>query len=209
MPPGRFGPSKPIVEDVVTGALSYRKLLIGSRVLGRRFEAMTRPGEAVGVLLPNANGVVLSLLGLASAGRVAAMMNYTAGPASVTAAVKTADIRTVVSSKAFVEKAGIADIIEAIGERRREARLAGRHTRQRRHVREARRSAAVALCAAPAGGRRSPPSSCSPRGRKARRRPSCSPTGACSPTSCRPRHAFPSRRPTGCSTCCRCSIPSA
>jgi acyl-[acyl-carrier-protein]-phospholipid O-acyltransferase/long-chain-fatty-acid--[acyl-carrier-protein] ligase len=110
----RFGPSKTIVEDVVTGALSYRKLLIGSRVLGRRFEAMTRPGEAVGVLLPNANGVVLSLLGLASAGRIAAMMNYTAGPASGTAAVKTAAIRTVVSSRAFVEKAGIADIIEAI-----------------------------------------------------------------------------------------------
>jgi acyl-[acyl-carrier-protein]-phospholipid O-acyltransferase/long-chain-fatty-acid--[acyl-carrier-protein] ligase len=109
-----FGPSKPIVEDVVSGKLSYRKLLIGSRVLGRRFEAMTKPGEAVGVLLPNANGVVLSLLGLASAGRIAAMMNYTAGPASVTAAVKTADIRTVVSSKAFVEKAGLADIIEAV-----------------------------------------------------------------------------------------------
>jgi acyl-[acyl-carrier-protein]-phospholipid O-acyltransferase / long-chain-fatty-acid--[acyl-carrier-protein] ligase len=111
---GRFGPSKPIVEDVVTGVLSYRKLLIGSRVLGRRFEAMTLPGEAVGVLLPNANGVALSLLGLASAGRIAAMMNYTAGPASVTAAVKTAAIKIVVSSKAFVEKAGLADIIEAV-----------------------------------------------------------------------------------------------
>jgi acyl-[acyl-carrier-protein]-phospholipid O-acyltransferase/long-chain-fatty-acid--[acyl-carrier-protein] ligase len=109
-----FGRSKAIVEDVVSGALSYRKLLIGSRVLGRRFEAMTKPGEAVGILLPNANGVVLSLLGLASAGRIAAMMNYTAGPASVTAAVKTAAIRTVVSSKAFVEKAGLADIIEAV-----------------------------------------------------------------------------------------------
>ena len=99
----------------MTGALSYRKLLTGARVLGRRFEAMTAPDEAVGVLLPNTNGVVLSSLGLASAGRVAAMVNYTAGPASVTAAVRTADIRTVVSSKAFVEKAGIADIIEAIG----------------------------------------------------------------------------------------------
>ena len=111
---GRFGPSKTIVEDVVTGALSYRKLLTGARVLGRRFEAMTKPGEAVGVLLPNANGVVLSLLGLSSAGRVAAMINYTAGPANTTAAVKAAAVRTVVSSKAFVEKAGIADIIEAV-----------------------------------------------------------------------------------------------
>src|SRR5690606_6431287 len=109
-----FGASKPIVEDVVTGALSYRKLLTGARVLGRRFEAMSRPGEAVGLLLPNSNGVVLSLLGLASAGRVAAMMNYTAGPASVTAAVQTADIRTVVSSKAFIEKAGLADVVAAV-----------------------------------------------------------------------------------------------
>ncbi|HEY6633722.1 MAG TPA: AMP-binding protein [Rhizobiaceae bacterium] len=111
---GRFGASKTIVEDVVTGALSYRKLLIGARVLGRRFEAMTKPGEAVGVLLPNANGVVLSLLGLSSAGRIAAMMNYTAGPANATAAVTAAAIRTVVSSKAFVEKAGLADIIAAV-----------------------------------------------------------------------------------------------
>ena len=110
----RFGPSHPIVEDVVTGTLTYRKLFIGARVLGRRFAAMTEPGEAVGVLLPNANAVVLSLLGLLSAGRVAAMVNYTAGPASVTAAVRTATIRTVISSRAFVEKAGLADIIEAV-----------------------------------------------------------------------------------------------
>ncbi len=109
-----FGASKPIVEDVVTGALSYRKLLTGARVLGRRFEAMSQPGEAVGLLLPNSNGVVLSLLGLASAGRVAAMMNYTAGPACATAAVKTAAIRTVVSSKAFIEKAGLADVVDAV-----------------------------------------------------------------------------------------------
>ncbi len=81
--------------------------------------------------MPNANGVVLSLLGLASAGRVAAMINYTAGPASVTAAVRTAAIRTVVSSRAFVEKAGIADIIEAVEKGGAKLRLAGGHPRQR------------------------------------------------------------------------------
>jgi len=110
----RFGPSKPIIEDIVTGALSYRRMLIGAHVLGRRFAAITRPGEAVGVVLPNTNGVVLTLLGLASGDRVAAMMNYTAGPANVAAAVNAAAIRTVVSSRAFVEKAGIADEIAAI-----------------------------------------------------------------------------------------------
>ncbi|MET2827618.1 AMP-binding protein [Mesorhizobium shangrilense] len=110
----RVGASHPIIEDVISGALSYRKLFIGGRVLGRRFEAVTAPGEAVGVLLPNANGVVLTLLGLLSGGRVSAMINYTAGPASVTAAVRTAVIRTVVSSRAFVEKADLADIVTAV-----------------------------------------------------------------------------------------------
>ena len=110
----RVGPSHPIIEDVISGSLSYRKLFIGARVLGRRFKAVTAPGEAVGVLLPNANGVVLTFVGLISAARVAAMINYTAGPASVTAAIRTAVIRTVVSSRAFVEKAGIDDIIAAV-----------------------------------------------------------------------------------------------
>lgn len=110
----RVGASHTIIEDVISGALSYRKLFIGARILGRRFEAVTAPGEAVGVLLPNANGVVLTVLGLLSGGRVSAMINYTAGPASVTAAVRTAVIRTVVSSRAFVEKADLADIVTAV-----------------------------------------------------------------------------------------------
>ncbi|TKB31860.1 MAG: 2-acyl-glycerophospho-ethanolamine acyltransferase, partial [Mesorhizobium sp.] len=42
------------------------------------------------------------------------MINYTAGPASVTAAIRTAVIRTVVSSRAFVEKANLVDIVEAV-----------------------------------------------------------------------------------------------
>ena len=110
----RYGWSHPIIEDVVTGSLTYKRLFIGARVLGGRFAATTTPGEAVGILLPNANGVVLSLLGLTSAGRVAAMINYTAGPASVTAALRSALIRTVVSSRAFIDKAGLSDVVQAV-----------------------------------------------------------------------------------------------
>ncbi len=110
----RVGASHTIVEDVVSGALSYRQLFTGARVLGKRLSDGTAPGEAVGILLPNANGVVLSLLGLLSAGRVAAMMNYTAGPANVTSAIRTAVIRTVVSSRAFIEKADLGDIVRAV-----------------------------------------------------------------------------------------------
>jgi len=110
----RIGPSRPIIEDVIGGAMSYRKLFAGARALGRRFEQEGRTGEAVGLLLPNANGVVLSLVGLWSAGRAAALINYTAGPASVGAAVHTAAVRSVISSRTFIEKANLADIVEAV-----------------------------------------------------------------------------------------------
>ena len=86
------------------------------RLGGNRFEGLSAPGEAVGLLLPNSNGVAMSLIGLVGSGRVAAMLNYTAGPANVTAAVRTAVIRTVISSRAFVDKANLADIAAAIEE---------------------------------------------------------------------------------------------
>lgn len=68
-----YGPGRVILEDTVTGSLTYRRMLIGARVLGRRFLTMSKPGESMGVLLPNANGVVVTFLALQSAGRVAAM----------------------------------------------------------------------------------------------------------------------------------------
>ncbi|HTV71613.1 MAG TPA: AMP-binding protein [Rhizobiaceae bacterium] len=108
-----FGPRRIIVEDVVTGALSYRELFIAARVVGNRLASLSAPGEAVGLLLPSANGIAISLLGLLSASRVAAMINYTAGPANVTAAIRGCPIRTVVSSRAFVEKADLGAVIEA------------------------------------------------------------------------------------------------
>ncbi|WP_421852117.1 AMP-binding protein [Oricola sp.] len=109
-----YGPSRVILEDTVTGSLSYKRMLIGARVLGRRFAAMSRPGEAMGVLLPNANGVVVTFLALQSAGRVAAMLNYSAGPANVVSAINTARINTVLTSRAFIEKADLQPVIDAI-----------------------------------------------------------------------------------------------
>ena len=109
-----YGPSRIIVEDTVTGTLTYKRLLIGARVLGKRFAALSRKGEALGVLLPNANGAIVTFFALQSAGRVAAMLNYTAGPANVVSAVKTAKIRTVLSSKAFIEKAELQPVVDAL-----------------------------------------------------------------------------------------------
>lgn len=112
----RFGPSRTIVEDVVGGSMTYHKLLVAARVLAGRFSHIDQPGEAVGLMLPNTNGMAISFLALQSAGRVPAMINYTCGTANVSAAIRAATIRTVISSRAFVEKADLGAVVEAIGE---------------------------------------------------------------------------------------------
>jgi acyl-[acyl-carrier-protein]-phospholipid O-acyltransferase / long-chain-fatty-acid--[acyl-carrier-protein] ligase len=102
------------VEDPVTGALTYKRLLIGAAILGSKLMPMAAEGRAVGVMLPNANGAVVTLLGLMTAGRVPAMINFTAGAANILAACKAAQIDTILSSRVFVEKAKLTNLVAII-----------------------------------------------------------------------------------------------
>ena len=91
-------------------------------------------------MLPTANGAVVTLLGLMSAGRVPAMINFTSGAANILAACRAAELDTIVTSRAFVEKAGSAILLPSW--RRRSDRLSRRHPRDRHVRRQAPRSAA-------------------------------------------------------------------
>lgn len=90
----------------VSAALTYRRLFAGAALLARRFRARLAPdAERVGVLLPNVNATPVSLLAIWSLGKVPAILNYTAGPATLLACAQLAGLRQVVTSRAFVEKA--------------------------------------------------------------------------------------------------------
>lgn len=104
----------PIVEDPLGTKLSYKKLIVGAQVLGTKIAAMSAPGEAVGVLLPNSAGVAVTFFALQSIGRVAAMLNFSAGPANLISACRTAQIKTVLTSRAFIEKGRLGDLITAL-----------------------------------------------------------------------------------------------
>ena len=109
----RFGPGRMAIEDATGKRLSYRTLLAGARSFGARLAGTTQDGGTVGVLLPNSVEAVQCLLGLASAGRVAALVDGASGPAHVAAAVHLAAIRTVIASRRFVEKAGLVEAAQA------------------------------------------------------------------------------------------------
>jgi acyl-[acyl-carrier-protein]-phospholipid O-acyltransferase/long-chain-fatty-acid--[acyl-carrier-protein] ligase len=71
-------------------------------------------GEALGVMLPNANGVVVTVLGLMSAGRVPAMINFTAGATNILAGCRAAEVKTIVTSRVFVERGRLEPLIEKL-----------------------------------------------------------------------------------------------
>ncbi len=112
----RRGLKRVAVEDSLGGALTVRMFRIGVGVLARKIADISAHGEVVGLMLPNANGAAVTFMALQAAGRVAAMLNFTAGAHNLVAACQMAQIGLVLTSRAFVEKAELGTVAAAIGE---------------------------------------------------------------------------------------------
>ncbi len=104
-----FGRNRRLLEDVRQIEYSYNDLLKMALLLSRQVERMTAVGERVGLLLPNMAPTLGLLLGLTARRRIPAMLNYTAGLDALRAACTAAEIRTVLTSRAFVAQAKLAD----------------------------------------------------------------------------------------------------
>jgi acyl-[acyl-carrier-protein]-phospholipid O-acyltransferase/long-chain-fatty-acid--[acyl-carrier-protein] ligase len=100
----RYGAGVEIVEDTARTPMTLRRLVLGAAVLGRRLDAMTPPGERVGVMLPNANAALVTFFGLQAFGRVPALLNFSSGAEGMLAACRAAEVSTIVTSRAFVER---------------------------------------------------------------------------------------------------------
>lgn len=105
-----------VVEDIERRPWSYNTLLTRAAVVGRLVTEGTRPGEIVGVLLPNSSGTVAVLLGVQLFGRVPAMLNFTAGLGGLAAACATAPIARVYTSRRFVQAARLDEVVRRLGE---------------------------------------------------------------------------------------------
>jgi acyl-[acyl-carrier-protein]-phospholipid O-acyltransferase / long-chain-fatty-acid--[acyl-carrier-protein] ligase len=105
------GPGWPAIEDPVSGELTYRRLLQAVAILGAKLMPLALEGRALGIMLPTSNGAVVTLFAVMSAGRVPAMINFTSGAANILAACRAAEIDTVLTSRAFVEKGRLENLV--------------------------------------------------------------------------------------------------
>lgn len=108
------GSKTEIVEDADGQTLSYQRLILGSWVLGDKLIQGTRPGDAIGVLLPNVAGLVVTLFGLNAHRRTAALLNFTAGLRNLKAAVQTAPLCRIITSRRFITAAGLEDVVAGL-----------------------------------------------------------------------------------------------
>ncbi|MDG1438527.1 MAG: AMP-binding protein, partial [Emcibacteraceae bacterium] len=105
-----------VLEDVERAPFNYKKLILGSFVIGRKIAAMTERGERVGLMLPNAVGAVVVFFACLAYGRVPAMLNFSTGSGNMVAALKAAEIRTILTSKRFIDLGGLEETVEILSE---------------------------------------------------------------------------------------------
>ncbi|NNM01441.1 MAG: AMP-binding protein, partial [Gammaproteobacteria bacterium] len=110
----RHGYSRLVLEDAQQNRLTFRQLISRCFMLGGVMAKKTAPGDRVGVLLPNSVACAVSLFALQAYGRVAAMLNFTAGPQGLRVACETGQIKTVYTSRRFVEMGELDAVIDAL-----------------------------------------------------------------------------------------------
>ena len=109
-----FGAGYRLVEDVRLQEESFGSMLRMALGLARLLSADTRVGENVGILTPNAAPTLGLVLGLTATGRIPAMLNYTAGRERLRAACTVACIRNIVTSRAFLERARLTQLVSEL-----------------------------------------------------------------------------------------------
>ena len=104
------------IADAQGTQLGLKKLVLAARVLGYQLDQTLVNQKQVGVMLPNVAGVVATFFALQAYGRIPAMLNFTSGEAALISACRTAQVQSVLTSRKFIELAGLETLAEALAQ---------------------------------------------------------------------------------------------
>lgn len=104
------GTGRLILRDT-TRSVTYKTLIAGVHILAAKIERVLGEDEkAVGVLMPNAVAHVTVLFALFKLGKTPAILNFSTGPRNVLDSAQNAGVKSVLTSRVFIEKAGLDEL---------------------------------------------------------------------------------------------------
>jgi acyl-[acyl-carrier-protein]-phospholipid O-acyltransferase/long-chain-fatty-acid--[acyl-carrier-protein] ligase len=98
--------NQPAVSDTTGKRLTFGRLLTAAVALAGKLKPLIQNQDKVGILLPPSAGGVLANLAVTLSGRTAVNLNFTASADSFRSALRQCDLKTVITSRLFLEKIG-------------------------------------------------------------------------------------------------------
>lgn len=108
------GARHPIIEDTQREIMTYHSVITRSFILGKALTRHTASCEYVGLMLPSMTGTVITFFALQAYRRIPALLNFSAGSSNLISACKAASIKTIVTSKRFIDNANLHELIEQL-----------------------------------------------------------------------------------------------
>jgi acyl-[acyl-carrier-protein]-phospholipid O-acyltransferase/long-chain-fatty-acid--[acyl-carrier-protein] ligase len=95
------------MADSTTTPMTFGRVLVAAMLLSQWIRRRRSHESKIGLLLPASVGGALANIGLSLAGKVPVNLNFTAGREAMTTAIERCEIKTIVTSRRFLSKAGI------------------------------------------------------------------------------------------------------
>lgn len=109
-----FGGGKAVAADVTRQQLTYQSLVTRGFVLSGKLKPYLEGQDYVAMLLPNSLAAVVTFVSLHMLKKIPCMLNFSAGSANILHACHVAGARTVLTSRAFIEKGKLEGLIGAL-----------------------------------------------------------------------------------------------
>jgi acyl-[acyl-carrier-protein]-phospholipid O-acyltransferase/long-chain-fatty-acid--[acyl-carrier-protein] ligase len=110
----RNGGKHVVANDINRQAMNYRQLFTKAFVMVEKLQPELEGEKNVGVLLPNSLAVAVTFVALHMLAKIPCMLNFSSGTPNMLHACKIANVKTVLTSRAFVEKAELQEAVKAL-----------------------------------------------------------------------------------------------
>lgn len=108
-----YGEKTVIVQDMEQ-KMTYRDFILATHVFSYKLSELLTNDKTVGTFLPTSIGYTLTLFTLFKLGKTSANLNFTMGEQNLLDCLETANVKTIITSKKFIEKGNFEHVIETL-----------------------------------------------------------------------------------------------